>query len=70
MLVFLAAFVLWIGFYPGPLLNVMDRSVSNLLVQVERGRLKSEPVVKLAPYGNVTFDEVSRGAAECAENAK
>jgi NADH-quinone oxidoreductase subunit M len=64
-LVFLAVFVLWIGFYPGPLLNVMDKSVTYLVGQVERGRLKSEPVVKAVPYVDGRFEQVSRGAAEC-----
>jgi len=48
-LVFLAIFVLWIGFYPRPLLSVMDKSVTHLVEQVEAGRLKSEPVVGTAP---------------------
>jgi NADH-quinone oxidoreductase subunit M len=38
ILAFLAIFVFWIGFFPGPLLKVMDKSVTNLVEQVERGR--------------------------------
>jgi NADH-quinone oxidoreductase subunit M len=35
---FLAIFVFWIGFYPRPLLTIMDKSVAHLLQQVERGK--------------------------------
>lgn len=34
---FLVIFVFWIGFYPTPLLNIMDASVAHLLHQVEGG---------------------------------
>jgi NADH-quinone oxidoreductase subunit M len=34
----LALLVFWIGFYPKPLLAIMDRSVAHLLEQVETGR--------------------------------
>jgi NADH-quinone oxidoreductase subunit M len=37
-LLFPALFVIWLGFYPKPLLNVMDKSVAHLVQQVERGR--------------------------------
>jgi NADH-quinone oxidoreductase subunit M len=33
-LAFLTFFVLWIGFYPAPLLNMMDSTVSHLVGQV------------------------------------
>jgi NADH-quinone oxidoreductase subunit M len=56
MLVFLAVFVIWIGFYPRPLLNVMDKSVAYLVGQVERGRLKSDPVVETAPKRLATWN--------------
>ncbi len=35
---FLAIFVFWIGFYPRPLLTIMDKSVTHLLQQVEKGK--------------------------------
>jgi hypothetical protein len=56
-LAFLAIFVFWIGFNPGPLLKVMDKSVSHLVEQVERGK---KDVVR----------QVSREGAEGAEKAK
>ncbi|WP_305044836.1 complex I subunit 4 family protein [Geoalkalibacter sp.] len=34
---FLVIFVFWIGFYPAPLLNIMDASVAHLIHQVEAG---------------------------------
>jgi NADH-quinone oxidoreductase subunit M len=34
---FLALFVFWLGFYPRPLLTIMDRSVAHLVEQVEAG---------------------------------
>lgn len=37
MLGILAFFVFWLGFYPRPLLAVMDKSVTNLVRQVEAG---------------------------------
>lgn len=57
MLVFLAAFVFWIGFYPRPLLTVMDKSVARLVEQVERGKMEAG--------GEVT--QLSRGVAESAK---
>jgi NADH-quinone oxidoreductase subunit M len=44
MLAFLAVFVFWIGFYPRPLLSIMDKSVTHLLQQVETGKVKSPPL--------------------------
>ncbi len=38
----LALFVLWLGFYPRPLLTIMDSSVSHLLEQVQAGRAEAE----------------------------
>ena len=49
---FLAIFVFWIGFYPKPLLTIMDKSVTHLVEQVEKGKL---------------CNQVSRGVAESAE---
>jgi NADH-quinone oxidoreductase subunit M len=46
MLAFLTVFVFWIGFSPGPLLNVMDKSVTHLIEQVERGKADSTANVK------------------------
>ncbi|HEX9023606.1 MAG TPA: NADH-quinone oxidoreductase subunit M [Geobacteraceae bacterium] len=37
-LAFLTFFVLWIGFQPRPLLNMMDKSVNHLLSQVNAGK--------------------------------
>ena len=31
----LAVFVLWVGFYPKPFLNIIDASVKHLLTQVQ-----------------------------------
>jgi NADH-quinone oxidoreductase subunit M len=42
-LAFLAFFVFWIGFYPAPLLGMMDSTVSNLVSQVKGGVGKSAP---------------------------
>ncbi len=39
-LCFLAVFVFWIGFYPTPLLDVMDVSVARLLEQVDAGMIE------------------------------
>lgn len=39
---FLAFFVFWLGFYPKPLLTVMDSSVDHLLQQVEAGMIVDE----------------------------
>jgi NADH-quinone oxidoreductase subunit M len=39
---FLAVFVFWLGFYPRPLLNIMDRSVAHLVEQVERAAPRPE----------------------------
>jgi NADH-quinone oxidoreductase subunit M len=36
---FLALFVFWLGFYPRPLLTIMDRSVAHLVEQVEAGSM-------------------------------
>jgi NADH-quinone oxidoreductase subunit M len=36
-LAFLTFFVLWIGFYPAPLLKMMDSTVSHLVSQVKAG---------------------------------
>jgi NADH-quinone oxidoreductase subunit M len=42
-LAFLAVFVFWIGFYPTPLLDVMDASVAHLLEQVASGMAIESP---------------------------
>jgi NADH-quinone oxidoreductase subunit M len=39
---FLAIFVFWLGFYPKPLLTMMDSSVAHLLRQVETGVRQSD----------------------------
>jgi NADH-quinone oxidoreductase subunit M len=41
---FLALFVFWLGFYPRPLLTIMDRSVSHLVEQVEAGSMDEKSV--------------------------
>ena len=54
VLVFLAVFVICLGFYPKPLLNVMDKSVTHLVEQVERGRVKSKQVADSQGVGRFT----------------
>ena len=46
-------FVFWIGFYPAPLLNVMDASVAHLLQQVEAG-MGTEVVETLHALSNLS----------------
>ena len=50
---FLVIFVFWIGFYPAPLLNVMDASVAHLLQQVEAG-MGTEVVETLHALSNLS----------------
>jgi NADH-quinone oxidoreductase subunit M len=66
-LAFLAVFVFWLGFFPGPLLKIMDRSVTHLVEQVERGKGKGErggPAFAQELNGEM---QTSRGVAESAE---
>jgi NADH-quinone oxidoreductase subunit M len=60
-LAFLAIFVFWIGFYPAPLLDIMDASVTHLLGQIEAGTLlegASHPMqaLSITPEGAVHSD--------------
>jgi len=60
---FLAFFVLWIGFYPAPLLSMMDSTVSHLVRQVKAG--EGRDVANGFTVRQVK--QVSRGVAESAE---
>ncbi len=60
-LVFLAVFVFWIGFYPAPLLDMMDVSVTHLIGQIEAGTIlegTSHPIQALSatPEAAVIID--------------
>jgi NADH-quinone oxidoreductase subunit M len=63
---FLAVFVFWIGFYPKPLLTIMDKSVTHLLQQVETGKQVAGEYPTLVKVG-AGCKQVSRGVAESAE---
>jgi NADH-quinone oxidoreductase subunit M len=48
-LAFLTFFVFWVGFYPAPLLGMMDSTVSNLVSQVNGGVVKSASLGMIKP---------------------
>jgi NADH-quinone oxidoreductase subunit M len=47
-IVSLAVFVIWIGLYPLPFLNLMHASVEHLLLQVESAQLAQETMQEIA----------------------
>ena len=45
-----AVFVFWLGFYPGPLLTIMDSSVVHLLRQVDAGMHQADKIPLNPPF--------------------
>jgi len=61
---FLAIFVFWLGFYPKPLLTMMDSSVAHLLRQVETGVRQSDHKDRPCQGLHVNFQRDNRLISE------
>lgn len=54
-----AVFVFWLGFYPGPLLAIMDSSVVHLLQQVDAGIHRSDKIPLNPPFSKGEAQKLS-----------